>query len=264
MKNNIHTFVVLAYKESKFLEECVKSVLNQTIKTNVIIATSTPNKFIDSIAKKYNLEIKVNKGKKGIGYDFDFAVNAASTKLVTIAHQDDIYDSNYAEEVVKAYDKQNKSIIIFPNYYEIRNKINVYKNLNLNIKKVLLFPLRFHKISNRKFIKRSALRFGDAISCPAVTFVKNNVPKKIFSCDLKCNIDWYAWEKLSKLKGYFYYINKPLMGHRIYSESTTSEVLKDDGRTTEDYEILCKFWPKFIAKIIAKIYSNSEKSNDIK
>ena len=131
-------------------------------------------------------------------------------------------------------------------------------------KKILLFPLKFHKISNTKFIKRSALRFGDAICCPAVTFVKDNVPKEIFSSDLKCNIDWYAWEKLSKLKGYFYYINKPLMGHRIYSESTTSEVLKDNGRTIEDYKILCKFWPKLIAKIIAKVYSNSEKSNNVK
>ena len=47
------------------------------------------------------------------------------------------------------------------------------------------------------------------------------------------------------------------MGHRIYSESTTSEVLKDNGRTGEDYYVLCRFWPKAIAKIIAKVYSNS-------
>ena len=264
MKNNIHTFVVLAYKNSKYLEDCIKSVLNQEVKTNVLIATSTPNDHITKIAKKYDLEIKVNNNKKGIGYDFDFAVNAADTKLVTVAHQDDIYDKNYSKEIIDAYNKQNKSIIIFPHYYEIRNDINTYKNLNLNIKKVLLFLLNFHKISNRKFIKKSALRFGDAISCPAVTFVKDNVPKEIFSSDLKCNIDWYAWEKLSKLDGYFYYINKPLMGHRIYGESTTSEIINDNKRTIEDYEILCKFWPKLIAKIIAKLYSNSEKSNNVK
>ena len=53
--NDIHTFVVLAYKESLFLEDCIKSVLNQTVKTNVKIATSTPNDFIDGLAKKYSL-----------------------------------------------------------------------------------------------------------------------------------------------------------------------------------------------------------------
>ena len=62
MSKVLHTFVVLAYKESNLLEECIKSVLNQTIKTNVVIATSTPNDFITKLAKKYNLEIKVNKG----------------------------------------------------------------------------------------------------------------------------------------------------------------------------------------------------------
>ena len=259
----MHTFVVLAYKESKFLEECINSVLNQTLKTNVIIATSTPNKYIDKLAKKYHLKVVVNKGKKGIGYDFDFAKNIVETELVTIAHQDDIYDSTYAEEIIKAYKKQKKSIIIFPDYYEIKHNKKVYTNTNLKIKRILLFPLKFHFWCNSIFIKRCALRFGSAISCPSVTFVTQNCPKTIFSSDLKCNIDWLGWEILSREKGYFYFINKPLMGHRIYSESTTSEVLKDNGRTIEDYKILCKFWPKWMAKVIAKLYSNSEKSNNI-
>ena len=52
-----HTFVVLAYKESPFLEDCIKSVMNQQYNSDVVIATSTPNDFIDAIAKKYNLEL---------------------------------------------------------------------------------------------------------------------------------------------------------------------------------------------------------------
>ena len=50
MSKELHTFVVLAYKESSLLEECIKSVLNQTTKTNVVIATSTPNDFITKLA----------------------------------------------------------------------------------------------------------------------------------------------------------------------------------------------------------------------
>ena len=57
----IHTFVVLAYKESRFLEECIKSVLDQSIKSEVVIATSTPNQFISEMAEKYNLQIFVNE-----------------------------------------------------------------------------------------------------------------------------------------------------------------------------------------------------------
>ena len=134
---DLHTFVVLAYKESKYLEDCIQSVLNQSVKTNVIIATSTPNNYIKKIAKDYKLDLKINKGKTGIGYDFDFAVASASTKLVTIAHQDDIYDYNYAEEIIKVYKKYEDAIILFPNYYEIKGDRKEYNNTNLKIKKIL-------------------------------------------------------------------------------------------------------------------------------
>ena len=74
----MHTFVVLAYKESSYLEECIKSVLNQKYPSKVVIATSTPNQYIENIADKYSLAIKVNPNPgKGIGYDFDFAVHVA-------------------------------------------------------------------------------------------------------------------------------------------------------------------------------------------
>ena len=47
-----HTFVVCAYKESQYLEECIQSVLNQNIKSNVIISTGTPNSYIKEVAEK--------------------------------------------------------------------------------------------------------------------------------------------------------------------------------------------------------------------
>ena len=54
------------------------------------------------------------------------------------------------------------------------------------------------------------------------------------------------------------------MGHRISEESTTTDIINNGIRTKEDYDIYCKFWPKFIAKLLAGIYKNSEKSNVIK
>ena len=100
----MHTYVVLAYKESSYLEECIKSVLNQKYPSKVVIATSTPNDYIQNMANKYSLEVMINPNPgKGIGYDFDFAVSCGKTKLTTIAHQDDIYDYDYSDKIVKAY-----------------------------------------------------------------------------------------------------------------------------------------------------------------
>lgn len=258
-----HTFVVLAYKESNQLESCIESVLNQSVKTSVVIATSTPNDFIMKMAKKYKLKVIINKESKGISYDFDFASNCVKSDLVTIAHQDDIYDDTYAELVLKKYQKYPKSLIIFTDYYEIKNNQKEYSNINLKIKRVLLFPLRFSFLSRFRLIKRWGIRWGNAICCPAVTFVQKNVPKEKFSCDLKCNVDWYAWEKLSKLNGNFSYIPKKIMGHRIHEDSTTTEIIKDNVRTKEDLKMFQKFWPSFIAKVINKAYSKSENNNNI-
>ena len=262
-KQVVHTFVVLAYKESEYLEDCIQSVLNQSYKSKVVIATTTDNDFIRALAEKYRLKVVVGK-HTNIGGDFDLAVQTGKTPLVTVAHQDDIYDYDYAKTVVEAYEKYQDSTIIFTDYYEIRGKQKVFSNINLKIKRILLFPLRVKCLSRFVFIKRWVLRFGNSICCPAVTFVRANCPKDIFLSDYKCDVDWFAWEKLSKLKGRFIYDKNKLMGHRISESSTTTDIINHGIRTKEDYEIYCKFWPKWIASMINKVYKNSEKSNEIK
>ena len=243
------------------LEDCIKSVLNQSVKTNVVIATSTPNDFIQKLAEKYSVKMIINKESKGIGYDFDFASNCADSHLVTIAHQDDIYCEKYAEEVIKKHKSFPKAQIIFTDYYEIKNNKPELSNTNLLVKRILLTPIRLHCLSKFRFIKRLTLRFGNAICCPAVTFVTNNTPKVKFICDLKCNVDWHCWEKLSNEKGYFIYISKKLMGHRIYGQSTTSDIIAQNLRTKEDLIMFKKFWPNSVAGFINKYYKISEKNN---
>lgn len=258
----IHTFVILAYKESPYLEYCIKSTVNQAIKSHVIIATTTPNDHIKSLAKKYQLEIVVGK-HTNIGGDFDFAIHAADTPLVTVAHQDDIYSPSYSEKVISAHQKHRDSSIIFTDYYELRHGKKVYSNLNLRIKRFLLIPARLKNTLKSKFAKRQILRFGCSICCPAVTFVINNCPEKIFASNFKCNVDWHAWETLSKGDYSFTFISQPLMGHRISKDSTTTDIIKKGIRTKEDYEIFKRFWPTPIAKLLTKIYQKSEKSNQL-
>ncbi|MCI8309006.1 MAG: glycosyltransferase family 2 protein [Clostridia bacterium] len=120
---NNHTFVICAYKESKYLEECIKSLKNQTVKSNIIISTSTPNDYIKNLSIKYNLEYFVNLESNGIGSDWNFAVEKASTTAyVTVAHQDDIYNETYTENIIKTINKYNDIIMIFTDCKEIRNR----------------------------------------------------------------------------------------------------------------------------------------------
>ena len=205
------SFIIPIYNISQYLEECIKSVTNQTVKTNIVIGTSTPNSYIDKLAKKYKLKVIVNKNHRNIGGDYDFALHCVNSELVTISHQDDFYEPNYAEEILKQYKKNPKASIIIPSYYEIRDDKKIYTNRNFRIKEIMLFPLRFKWINGFKFIKRLSIRFGDPIGCPAVTYVQDKMPESVFECvDLVCSVDWFAYEKLSRLPGAFQYFHKNL------------------------------------------------------
>ena len=262
MKDYTHTFVILAYKESLYLEDAIISIINQSVKTNVVIATSTPNNYITNLAKKYNINILINNKSNGIASDFNYALNCVDTDLVTIAHQDDTYEEDYVKYIYIYANKYRKALILFTSYYEIHNNKKVYTSKNIKIKKTLLFFLKIKALSKCRFAKRFALRFGNSICCPAVTYNKNNIKiKNIFENMFLSNMDWFAWEKLSKEKGNFIYINKPLMGHRIHEESTTSKLIKEGKRTNEDLEVFKKFWPLPIAKSINKVYLSNEKGN---
>lgn len=260
-----HTFVVCAYKESAYLEECIKSLKAQTSKSGIIIATSTPNDYIQGIADKYGLEVFVNTGEKGLAGDWNYAYSEArkKSKLVTIAHQDDIYLEEYAENIIRGFNYSKKPLIAFSDYGELRDGERVFKNKLLNIKKMLLCPLRIKAFHKSVFVRRRILSIGSAICCPAVSFYTTNLPEKLFTSEFKSNSDWQAWERISKNKGEFVYVHKDLMLHRIHEESTTTQIISDNNRSWEDIEMFKKFWPAPIARFIEKFYIKSEKSNNV-
>ena len=261
--NNVLTLGICAYKESPYLEDCVKSLVNQKIKCNIFISTSTPNKLISTIAKKYNLKLYVNKKSNGYYDDFLFAYKKANTKYVTLCHQDDIYLENFTEEVLKKINKNNDNIIIFSNYYDYKNCITVKKSKLLFVKRFLNFPLKFKFFQKSKFIRKRILSFGNPICSPTVTFNKDKVNEPVLKCPYRTSHDWYTWIGLCKNDGMFVYIKKPLLLRRINEQSETSLVIADNSKKNSDYEIFKLFWPDKIAKILSKIYSTSEKNNNI-
>ena len=98
-----HTFIVCAYGESPYLEECVKSLVVQNVNSRILIATSTPNSLIKAISSKYDLPLLVRDGKSGIADDWNFAISCAETDLATVAHQDDMYECDYSRRLLAVY-----------------------------------------------------------------------------------------------------------------------------------------------------------------
>ena len=262
MSADKHTFVICAYKESEYLEECILSLKNQVSKSHIIMETSTPNQYISSLAEKYNIPLFINP-HGGITQDWNFGLSKIETKYATIAHQDDIYEPEYGKKILEAFEKSKQPLIAFSDYGEVRDGVKVTDTQMLNIKRLMLSPLKIKAFKGSKFVRRRVLSLGDPISCPAVSFNLERLERPIFKDGFRSCEDWEAWEMISRMKGDFLYVPEPLMYHRIHEDSATTAIIQDNARVEENLIMYCKFWPKPIAKVINKFYTKSEDSNSL-
>lgn len=260
-----HTFVVCAYKENPFLESTIQSLMNQSVLGKIIISTSTPNAHIRQVAESHAIPLVVNPNPHLAGDDWNYGYNQANTPLVTLAHQDDLYEPGYLVSILSALNRYAKDEVsmVFTDYYELRDGERVESNALLRIKRAMNAPLRAKAFNGSIFLKRRILAFGDSICCPSVAFVKQNLGKSIFDVTYKNSCDYKTFVDLANRQGRFIYVPERLVGHRIYAESATTRNLAENIRKKEDAEILESLWPRHIARVINSIYALSEKSNDL-
>ncbi|MDD3796425.1 MAG: glycosyltransferase family A protein, partial [Lachnospiraceae bacterium] len=57
-----HTFVICAYKKSPYLEACIQSLKKQTVPSDIIMVTSTPNEHISEMSVKYGIPLYISEG----------------------------------------------------------------------------------------------------------------------------------------------------------------------------------------------------------
>ena len=258
-----HTFAICAYKESEYLQECIESLLEQTEKSHIFIATHTDNAFLRQMAERYDLPVFVNEGESGITQDWNFALSKVTTPYATIAHQDDVYEPTYTQEVMKRMRAARHPLLCFTDYFEIRNGARVTDSTMLRIKRMLLFPLRARIFDRSIFVRRRCLSLGDPVICPSLAFALSNLTQPLFQNHMLASEDWEMLEVVSRQKGDFMYIPRMLTGHRIQEESTTTEALSGGIRAKENLEVLMHFWPKPIARFINHFYNKSEKYNNV-
>lgn len=257
-----HSFVILAYRESQYLSQCIESLRNQTVKSEIILSTSTPSPYLKNIASRYKIPYMINPAAEGIASDWTYALGRASTPFVTLAHQDDIYLPHYTESSLRVAEKQRDSLIIFTSYAEIANNEERCWNVNLAVKRLILLPFFLIKTSLASTCaKKVMLSFGSPICCPSVMYNRDTIGDFSFSRDFRINMDWDAWLRMAEIQGSFIYVRKKLMLHRIHQESETTAGLYNNSRQEEDARIFRRIWPSPLAKIITYCYSKSYISN---
>ncbi len=252
-----HTFAVCAYKDSPYLEECIRSLKRQSVPTNVILCTSTPSEYIVSIAGKYEIPVFVRNGVSDIQDDWNFAYETAATRLVTIAHQDDCYHRNYVQEVLACWEKYPDTTVFATDCAIAKNGQIQKPGLVQLVKAILRMPLRMHKLADRTWVKKAALIFGNPVICPSCTYDKYALGQPLFDSEFKFALDWDTMWKLAGRTGRFICVERPLIRYRIHEEATTKACIADNRRSREEVAMFTKIWPKPVVKLLMFFYQKA-------
>lgn len=251
-----HTFVIMGYQESEYLEDCYQALMKQTVKSNIIITSSTPNDFQKDFAERHHIPFIINPNRIGFAQDLNFAYAQADTDYVTMVHQDDLLLPQYAESCIDAANKYTDSLIVFTDYAEYIDGKLKRDSLNIKVKNLILKSNYFFKNNLKsRFFKRSLLSFGNPISCPSIFYVKKNIGEMKFLDEYKVSPEWELLIRLAKMKGRFIYVNKLLHAYRMHGGQITSVGLAD--RKKEDELVFNQLWAKPIAKALTKLYSRA-------
>ncbi|HNX81282.1 MAG TPA: glycosyltransferase family 2 protein [Candidatus Omnitrophota bacterium] len=263
-KRSFHTFVVMAREGSPYLDACVLSLVNQTVRSPIVIYTATASNHVAAISKKYEIPVLIHPVGGNMIDVWNFAYNNCESEYVTLVHEDDVYLPRYNEICFSYLNaiKNGESLILFTWYNDFINGKESVCNIKLLIKKLLLFPAVIKSAIRSRFLKKAMLLFGSPIPCPSVMYHKGRIGPFYFSKTFNCDLDWDAWLRLSERDGSFIFVNKKLLLHRIHHQSLTSQLIDSNGRRDEDLRIFRRLWPEPMARMLSALYALSYRMNN--
>lgn len=198
-----HTFVICAYGQSPYLEACIRSLKGQTMATEIVCTTSTPSLWLERLLERYDIPLYVGEGGKGIGHDWNFALETGRGMFVTIAHQDDLYGRHYVEELAAAYERWPDMIVFMSDGVLIKKGTWNRGGAVEVVKKLLRLPWRLTGLCHLQAVKKSGLLLGNPVMCPSCSYRKEKMPRPLFSRELDFVLDWDCMRRLAVLPGRF-------------------------------------------------------------
>ena len=176
------SIIVPIYNQEKYLDKCIKSIINQSkqeIEIILINDGSTDNS--ENIIKKYkDNRIKYIKTKnQGIGKTRNLGIKKSNSKYIMFVDSDDYIDKNYCLEMYNNIKKNNSDIAI-TNYKEIKN--NTINKVDINIDKLFSIQERpnnlskinlscWNKIYKSTLIKNNNIMFSENLKYEDIEFV---------------------------------------------------------------------------------------------
>ncbi len=251
-----HTFAIPVYLAAPNLCPLVNSLRAQIgPRSDILLATSTPSAELESLAKRHALPLYINPRRIDIAEDWNFALAAAQTELVTLAHQDDYFEPLYVSRLSSAIGSNPSALLAFCDYSEHTLQGKRPDNINLRIKRALrewAFGMRECITETRAKVR--LLSFGNPICCPSVMLNRSALADFRFPGGFQTNLDWMAWLELARRPGAFVYVRERLVSKGIHPGSETTATIANRVREREDRALFNTLWPRPVAAAFAALY----------
>jgi glycosyltransferase involved in cell wall biosynthesis len=260
-----HTFVIPVYRAAPNLAALIESLRAQTEgPSEILLATSTPTPELHALAERYALPVYINPQRVDIAADWNFALAAAKTANVTLAHQDDLYAADYVAKLVAALRRHPGALLAFSDYSEHTALGPRPTNINLRIKRAL----RYRAFGARECLteprdKLRLLSFGNPICCPSVMLNRAALVDFSFPSGLQSNLDWMAWLELARCPGGFMYVDERLVSKGVHPASETTAAIANRAREREDRALFAALWPRPVAAALATLYRLAQLANRV-
>lgn len=130
--------IVCVYNCEKYIDQCLNSIIKQTLKKIEIIVINDGSKDnTKNILEKYNLieNIKIiNKENEGLTKSRNLGLDISKGKYIYFIDADDYIEKDTLERLYIKAEKENLDIVVFDYYNESLNEKKYIKNLDIEEK----------------------------------------------------------------------------------------------------------------------------------
>lgn len=180
--------IVPVYNVENYLEECLSSIVNQTLKDIEIIcindgSTDGSLEILNEYAKKDNRITIISQENQGHAVATNRGISMARGEYLYLMDSDDVVELNALEDTYKLSESKDLDFLIFKamNYYEVEDRFyesevysmqNLFKSVGDNVfnyKDIpdnVLFNMSvtpWSKLYNRDFIERIGAKFPEGL-----------------------------------------------------------------------------------------------------
>lgn len=204
-----YSVVLCTYNGSLYIEDQIKSILNQTIKPKeiYIFDDGSNDDTVEKLNKIHsNVKIIIKKNNKNLGYarNFDSGIKSIPAKVIALCDQDDFWLPNKAELILNEMDSNTE--LVFSDAYLVDEKLKMLDKRLSELGRIKKIPTFKNKIC-KDFIVTGATVFINKNFVLSIPVLPENIPHDA----------WYS--VCSAIKNKIKYINKPLILYRQHSNN---------------------------------------------